>query len=190
MWHDLLSSPGARIGYNNLFMRNWILRRIPTGTYFFHASIWLAINAAIVGAPWLASRGQDGPASLLYSLFARVCHQDPARCFAVAGQPWAVCHRCSGIYLGLLLLSLFPFELTVLRENPRLRRIWIAAASAPLLIDVALQWSAMHNNTPVSRFGTGLIFGLMLSSLLAPALTEFFRDLRQLLDRAAFGGLR
>lgn len=47
----------------------------------------------------------------LYALFSLICHQDPDRSFYLNQAPFAVCIRCTGIYLGAaaaVLLGLSP----------------------------------------------------------------------------------
>jgi uncharacterized membrane protein len=36
----------------------------------------------------------------VYSFFSRICHQDPARSWHIAGEPFAVCIRCTAIYFA------------------------------------------------------------------------------------------
>ncbi len=38
--------------------------------------------------------------SWVYEFFSRICHQDPARSWHVAGEPLAVCIRCASIYFA------------------------------------------------------------------------------------------
>ena len=54
------------------------------------ATLWCA---SIVAAPLLGL-------SWVYSLFSRICHQDPSRSWHLAGEPLAVCTRCTSIYIG------------------------------------------------------------------------------------------
>src|SRR5215471_21798892 len=54
------------------------------------ATIWCL---SIVAAPLLGL-------SWVYSLFSRICHQDPSRSWHLAGEPLAVCTRCTSIYIG------------------------------------------------------------------------------------------
>ena len=100
------------------------------------AAGWSLLCILIIGAPILASRAYYVPASFIYLLFSSVCHQMPDRSFIFSGFPFAVCHRCSGIYLGLILGTLFknPF----LDYSPGIRRAWVLASTVPLLIDVML----------------------------------------------------
>jgi uncharacterized membrane protein len=172
-----------------LYMTNRFLRRMPVGLWLWPISLWSGLCLAMLAAPWLESRGYHAAASLFYGLFSRVCHQDPARSFALAGHPWAVCHRCSGIYLGLWLVSIIPFEMTFLLGVPRRRRIWVLAGSAPLLVDVFLQVSGLLSNTPATRFVSGLIFGIMAASLFVPAVVECIGSTRGKRNSAVLGGL-
>ncbi len=115
---------------------------------------------------------------MLYAFFAPVCHQDPARSFSWCGHPWAVCHRCSGIYLGLFCASLIPFELNILLDVPARRRLWALLATGALVLDSFAPLAGFWRNTAGSRFVTGLLFGTMLSSLLVPGIAEIMNGLR------------
>ncbi len=155
-----------------------IARMIPRSPRVFLALLWGSVCAAFMMAPWLASVGCPGWASHIYAFFAPVCHQDAPRSFAWCGHPFAVCHRCSGIYLGLFITSLIPFETEFLLDPPVRRRIWVLAATGVMMLDALAPLAGLWRNTPGSRFFTGLLFGTMLSSLLLPAITEFLSGLR------------
>jgi uncharacterized membrane protein len=171
---------GGRVGYNAASsMKRPRPRKIPLSIRSSVAILWSVVCAAFLAAPLLEATGHKWAAALLYALFSPVCHQSPSRSFAFFGHSWAVCHRCSGIYSGLLLGSLVPFGWNSILQSPRLRRLWVICGTAPLLIDVMLQWSGIRTNTAVSRSLTGLLFGAMLSSLVLPALAEFREDARR-----------
>ncbi len=166
-------------------------RRIPPALRALLALLWGGVCACILAAPALAARGHLLAAAFLYSLFSPICHQYSARCFSLFGRQWAVCHRCSGIYFGLLVASFLPYELSIIRE-PRRRRIWVACATAPMLLDVFMQLIGLWAGSATGRFTSGVLFGLMLSSLLAPALVEFLQQApwrRGHRDIGALGGL-
>ncbi len=135
---------------------------------FIVATGWILVSLLIVSAPLLANLEQHTASSALYFIFSRVCHQEPARSFSIFGLPFAVCHRCFGIYLGFVAGSLL--------RNPfgsfSIRRIWIFAAAVPLLIDVALPFLGFVNNTPISRFLTGHLFGIMLATVFLQGILE------------------
>ncbi len=189
----LQSARHENIGYNDrLIMNHTTLRKIPRAPRVLLALLWGSICAALLAAPWLASLGHARAAAVMYALFSPVCHQDPARSFAWFGHSWAVCHRCSGIYAALFLTSLWPFELSFLLNPPRRRRLWVLAATVPLLLDFFAPLAGLWINTPGSRFFTGWLFGTMLSSLLVPAVAEFIDEVRsriRSIESDALGGL-
>lgn len=139
------------------------------------AAFWLLLATLAVSAPIFAQQALYSPSSAIYFLFSAVCHQMPERSFMFEGYPFAVCHRCFGIYLGLAIGSLikFPFR------SYRTCRIWIAVASLPLFFDLAFPLTGLGNNIPVSRFLTGLLFGVMLSSISVLGVLELTNKLHR-----------
>ncbi|SRR6266508_4665206 len=131
----------------------------------------LAFLMALAG-PSLAATGHFFLSALVYVVFSPICHQMPGRSFELLGFPWAVCHRCSGIYLGVLFAAVFYTAIPHRLTSHDMRRHWVVAAMAPLIIDVGLTAAGVWNNVPLSRLGTGFLFGAMISSLLVPALSE------------------
>ncbi len=140
-------------------------------------AFWGSLCIAFLAAPALEVHGDRLAAAFLYALFSPVCHQNPSRSFAVSGHPWAVCHRCSGIYLGLFLASMIPLELGNVLSSSWRRSLWVLCGVTPLLLDVFLQFTGLWANTPLSRFLTGLLFGVTLSSLTIPAVAELVEEL-------------
>jgi uncharacterized membrane protein len=141
----------------------------------------------LAAAPWAA---HDGVwfAPLLYALFDPVCHQLPERSFHLWSEPLAVCHRCSGLYLGFALgVAIWPsFPAAARRLLARPRHI--VAFAAPLAIDAVLL-----ANTATSRFATGLLAAFPVALLALAALSQLggratlARSLRLAEGRAAPG---
>ncbi len=71
------------------------------------AVLWGMICLMVFAAPFLAAHSHSLLSSFVYLFFSPVCHQLPARSFAMLGHPWGVCQRCAGMYLGLFTASLF-----------------------------------------------------------------------------------
>jgi uncharacterized membrane protein len=147
-------------------------RKIPNQVRIFLACVWGTFCLAIIGVPLLHAWGYDRAASVFSAVFSTVCHQNASRSFVILGYPLAVCHRCSGIYFGILLVALLPCELRFVRDSLSARRLWAACATLPLLLDALLSFAGLWPGTAVTRSGTGLLFGAMLSSFVAPALAE------------------
>jgi uncharacterized membrane protein len=139
------------------------------------AGTWGVVCALTLAAPILAAHSWHRAAALLYLSYASVCHQIPERSFSFCGYPLAVCHRCSGIYLGLFLGSLAGNP--DMPRSPQTRRLRVLAAITPLLLDVLLPRIGLWVSTTPSRFLTGLILGTLISSLLLRGLAEFLEGL-------------
>jgi uncharacterized membrane protein len=131
-----------------------------------------AVCLAVVAAPVLAARSHALASALLYLVFSPVCHQLSDRSFFLCGYPWAVCHRCAGIYWGMFCATFIPFSAYRFLCSLRIRRIWALSASVVLALDLALPVLGLWHNSPTSRFATGILFGSMLTSLLVPGLAE------------------
>ena len=156
------------------------MKRNPLNTRYVVLRVFLPavlgmLCLAFVAAPWLEACGRLGAGAVLRAFFSLLCHQEAARSFSLLGHPWAVCHRCSGIYFGLFLLSLCPLRWNALVDEPRYRRVWIAAATMPLLLDALLPFAGLWINTAATRLATGALFGCMLASLLVRALVDCAR---------------
>jgi uncharacterized membrane protein len=136
------------------------------------ALFWVCLSLAAVAAPVLVTHAYPGAASLLYLAFSPVCHQEPARSFSVFGQSWAICHRCSGIYLGTLCGAALAFGASRITSSVLRRRLWVAAGTLPLFLDALLPRVGVWVNTPASRFITGTLFGIMIAVLLVVAVSE------------------
>lgn len=105
--------------------------------------------------------------------FSPICHQEAARSPFFAGEQLAVCHRCSGIYAGLLagaLLALFGLFL-----DPENRKHWWWAL-APMPVHVALRYLWPASDIAELRVITGLLFGAWGASVLARVLGDAFES--------------
>ncbi len=128
------------------------------------ALLWLG---AIVAAPLAAARGSS-LAAPIYLFFHQICHQQAGRSFALDGHQLAVCHRCTGLYLGFLVGLVVTYVVPTLDQWIRERPIRITWFLVPMLVDVAL----FPFNTWQTRFATGLIATLTLSTLVVAAVRQ------------------
>ncbi|WP_020404392.1 DUF2085 domain-containing protein [Gracilimonas tropica] len=107
-----------------------------------------------------------------YQVFDRICHQDPARSFQLAGVQMAVCSRCLGIYglfmIGWILLPLFKIVQDI---NSQQEKKWLIAAIILNLVDVTGNYLGFWTNTLSSRLILGGILGITVAFLLTD---EFF----------------
>ncbi len=151
----------------------------PQATRLFLIMLAGVLFSLIPAAPLLSRHGHPLLGASIYFFFSPVCHQSPHRSFFLDGLPWAVCHRCAGIYLGLLAGCLLPARWWASSLPVEVRRRWALAATLPLALDAMLPYTGLWSNTPASRFVTGILFGAMLMTLLIPGSIEFFRALRE-----------
>lgn len=119
--------------------------------------------------------GAANPSGAVYAstrvVFKPACHQMVERSFLWGETPFAVCHRCFGIYVGLMIggtIAAMGF-----RADAGSKKLWIAA-TAPMLVHVialnifpAVDWWWM-------RVGTGALFGVWGAWALSLALGQAF----------------
>ena len=130
----------------------------------------------IVGLPVDKANGFVTISSPLYYFFSFICHQIPERSFHLAGEQFAVCSRCFGVYFGLL----FGFAIYLLWRNigdiEPLSKFWLFLSLIPISIDWSLTFFGIWENTHLSRFLTGMIVGVACSTFIVPALVEITRN--------------
>jgi uncharacterized membrane protein len=141
---------------------------------FVTATLWGFVCALIFLEPVLLSRSFHVLPAVIYLCFSGVCHQIPERSFFFLGHPLPVCHRCSGIYLGLFLGSMLQFSF--LHKTPAARRWGVGIAVFPMLLDLFLPYLGLWHNTASSRFLSGFLFGTIGSSFLARGFSEFLQE--------------
>lgn len=145
---------------------------IPSGWlrgYIISAAATAALLGFALLTPWLGVSWRLG----LMEFFSTLCHQDPARSFSTNGHALGVCHRCIGIYGGLLGGALvYPLVHTFLEK--RMRGVAIALA-IPVAFDWGLGVLGLWANTPLTRVSTGALFGLALGLALTLGLVDIFK---------------
>ncbi|MGI6595498.1 MAG: DUF2085 domain-containing protein [Elusimicrobia bacterium] len=121
---------------------------------------------------------------LIHRIGSLVCHQSPTRTILVNNIPLPLCARCTGIYLGFLIGTLYQFILwrCHLKKLPVLK---ISILSIILLIALILEsigsyfgfWTS-HQNI---RLILGLLGGSSISLFLIPIFnfTLFIKETKQ-----------
>ena len=135
--------------------------------------IWGATVIAALAAPLLFSASLPTAAFFTCLPFSFICHQMPERSFTLLQHPLAVCHRCSGIYLGFFLGTLLaPL---FFRMPPPARRACVLAATALLTLDALLPFTGLWNGFWQCRFLTGLAFGCAAAPFAVMGLDEILK---------------
>ncbi|MEF8864515.1 MAG: DUF2085 domain-containing protein [Salinibacter sp.] len=116
----------------------------------------LAMLPPVLSAP-LQAVVRDG--------FAPVCHQMPARSLHVGGVPVALCDRCTGIYVGLVLgVAGTGWGSDLWGMIGAYGRYVFLGAIVPVGLDWAGPLLHLWENGPASRILTGLLFGIVAAS--------------------------
>ena len=150
------------------------------------ASLAALLTAMVIVAPLARANGYQTVAVIIYGAFSRLCHQIPERSFFIAGQQWAICSRCAGLYIGFT-TAIFCYPLVrSLRRTDTPERRWLFLAALPILIDFSLGYFGIWQNTHLSRFLTGALFGSVAVFYVVPGLIQLnLKDLRELFHRKA-----
>jgi uncharacterized membrane protein len=164
-----------------------------TGASLRTVLMWLILAAGclitislIIGAPLALKTGHPFAALTIYRAFSYVCHQIPERSFFIAGRPFAVCARCTGIYAGFATATLLYPLFRSLRQTETPERKWLFIAAAPLAVDFTLGFLGVWDNTHFSRLATGGLLGGAAVFYVIPGLVDLsLRDWRAVTGRTA-----
>lgn len=126
----------------------------------------------LVAAPFGKAIGWHGFSFVVYEAFSHVCHQTPERSLFIAGYPFAVCARCTGLYFGFAVAVAFYPVMTSLKRTCAPERKWLFLAAAPLVIDFALGFLGILENSHVSRLTTGALLGAVSVFFILPGLVQ------------------
>jgi uncharacterized membrane protein len=131
----------------------------------------------IVLAPLARANGLASISEPLYGFLHFICHQISERSFHIAGEPFGVCSRCTGVYFGLFVgFAMYPLWRRIEEIEP-LARFWLFLSLIPIGIDWSLTIFGIWENTQLSRVVTGLILGIACATYIVPALVEITRNI-------------
>lgn len=134
--------------------------------------------AAVAGG---RGTGVDRPLALVYVIGQAICHQRIERSFLWNGIAWPVCARCSGIYAGAALGTLWallswPGRIgrggPVIPLAPAQVRRWLALALTPTLVSVVVEWTSGVSPSNGVRAACGALAGSVVALLLSRFLQE------------------
>ena len=136
------------------------------------SAIALTILGLIVVAPLAQAYGHPEFAAAIYKTFSFVCHQIPERSFHLAGHQFGVCSRCTGLYAGFAVAALIYPLAGSLQRTDTPSRLWLILATLPLVIDFALGYFSIWENTHLSRFLTGALLSSVAVFYIMPGLID------------------
>ena len=97
----------------------------------------------------------------LYEFYSRICHQIPARSWHLAGEPLAVCIRCSSIYFAFTASLWLGFKANVRRLRFAVALMLAEFVFAHVVIDLSLL-----------RLMSGVLVGLSAGPFVKQAVEE------------------
>ncbi len=121
-------------------------------------------------------------------LYERICHQDPARSFSWFGHHWAVCHRCSAIYIGFMVSALIVLVRGRLTLDAVPRPGVILLLIAPVIVDAMADLTGIWSSDMSSRLVTGNLAGVSLALVVCPALFDALHKLDRIAEPSPSAG--
>ena len=113
----------------------------------------------------------------IYAFYGEICHQMDERSLWFAGNPLAVCTRCSSIYTGFLIGSALTFLLSARVSSPHRLQLMTIIALVPMLLDVAGGMAGVWTSSTTTRLVTGGWFEFLSSLFLIPVAIEAIREI-------------
>ena len=92
-------------------------------------------------------------------LFIHACHRQPDRTFFIYEYPVALCCRCYGFYLGIIISGIFAF-CNKLKLNKNTITIFIIISLFE--VSISLIYGTQFNSGNITRFLVGIIMGMLL----------------------------
>ena len=178
----MLASPSSK---ETLITRE---SRIYAVVWSLVASVALLIVIAIVAAPVALARGHAEFSEVIYQGFSYLCHQIPERSFHLAGHPFGVCSRCTGLYAGFAFATLALPLVRSLKRTDTPHVIWLLLSAVPLAIDFGLTYFGVWENNHVTRVITGALFGAVAAIYVVPGVIELSANFRQRITSGPLGG--
>ncbi len=105
--------------------------------------------------------------------YGLVCHQNPAKVILIGGHKLLVCARCTGIYLGALITSLFSL---IAIKRTKLKLIFFLIPLLMIFFDVLLSTLNVYHYSKLLAMFTGLLFGSVVFIYILNSVEKYFSE--------------
>ncbi len=129
--------------------------------FFCLYSLFFFVGSTL--APIMANLGYYEMSSKLYFIYLHSCHQQPDRSFWFLGYPIALCCRCYGFYLGVVIFSVFSI-FNKLKINIKYFIILTLICLTDIFINYGMK--VRLNTGNYTRFFVGIIMGLIFTTII------------------------
>lgn len=150
--------------------------------FLFSIFFWFFL---ILIAPYLTYLGgvYESISYFIYYLFSFICHQQPSRSFFLFEYKFAVCARCTGIYLGALIAVIIYSLFKEIDETKTPSKWPLIISLIPIGIDGLGQLIGLWESNNFLRLITGFIFGFVVLFYLLPVYNEIVYEVYGLLKK-------
>ena len=112
--------------------------------------------------------------AILTSTYMYSCHQQPDRSFWILGYPVALCARCTGFYLGVMLTSIFT-----LFKHFKIKFFLLTSIIIFILTDIILNFIFKFNTGNILRFIAGFGMGYLFIQVLCFAIEYIIKLIKR-----------
>jgi uncharacterized membrane protein len=147
----------------------------PRGLLLAVTALAVLWTAGIVVVPLTERSGDDVAATaagLARLAYRPVCHQIPDRSLTLGGHPFAVCARCTGLYLG----GVAGLALMALGRRRAPGRLWLLVAITPTVLDFGVGHLTGVGLPNLARLAVAFPAGLMLGWYLGIGVADLGRS--------------
>ena len=137
------------------------------------SAVLFIVDILVFLPPFLIKAGYFKEAELVYLFFSPFCHQLAERSFHIFGAQLALCARCTGIWAGLLLGTLFFIFL-----KPEISS-WLLLPVLVMIIDGIFNTISGFSTPAFLRFFFGAGFGFSGGWILARGFYELEENLKR-----------
>ena len=148
---------------------------------YFRLFVFLLIGAWCIGFSLKSLSGGSAlslvSSPILNLFYHNVCHQADHKLIIINGFSLLVCARCSGIYLGALITSVFVL---ISLWNIKVSLILFKFALIILVADVIINNIIFNDYNKLSAFFTGLFFGAVCFLMVISIIENYILIKKQL----------
>jgi uncharacterized membrane protein len=112
--------------------------------------------------------------AFLNHTYSIVCHQAEHKLIYIDGSSTYLCARCTGIYIGALVMSV---SLMINNFRTNISLISLIISSSIILLDVVFVNTGLYNYSKWIAFTSGLLFGAVIYIYILRVFIEFLQSI-------------